>query len=117
MTGLAVVLSIVDLSPVVGSFSDSHFFPGLVHPLIHLLSASIASGDTEKLSWHKKDCYRPSLRSCLPRGKRPGRRLLTVHVEGNTLALFPGARRSMPLTTAARTWASRSTGAPSRTAS
>jgi hypothetical protein len=54
MTGLAVVLSIVERAPVVGSFSDSRFVPGLVQPLIHLLSASIASGDTEKLSWHKK---------------------------------------------------------------
>ena len=54
LTGLALVMSIVGLAPVVGSFSDSRFVPGLVQPLIHLLSASIASGGKENLSWPKK---------------------------------------------------------------
>ena len=60
LTGLALVMPIVGLAPIVGSFSDSRFVPGLVQPLIHLLSASIASGGTEKLSWPKKTALAPT---------------------------------------------------------
>ena len=45
-TGMAPVMSVVGLAPVVGSFSDSRFVSGLVQLRIHLLSASIASGSS-----------------------------------------------------------------------
>jgi hypothetical protein len=54
LIGMALVMSIVGLAPVVGSFSDSRLVPGLVQPRIHLLSATIASGGKENLSWPQK---------------------------------------------------------------
>jgi hypothetical protein len=54
LTGMAPVMSIVGLAPVVGSFRESRFISGLVELRLHLLFASIASGGKENLSWPKK---------------------------------------------------------------
>src|SRR5262249_31375870 len=54
LTGMALITSFVGLAPVVGSFSESRYVSGPVLLRIHWLTASIASGVKENLSWPTK---------------------------------------------------------------
>ena len=74
LTGLAPVMSIVGLVPIVGSFSDSRFVPGWPNrSSICCLRAS--PREARRTCRGPGRPHRRSLRSRLPPGRRPGRRL------------------------------------------